>query len=205
MDPDCDCLDLFLEDLELEIESQDDVCRRCGRKRPKLSIAAARAALFNDDPDPPLPSQPAEPVAEEVARQLEAVATHFRSTLESADKESLPEPFRAFPHGSCDVASQALGVRIRETLGLVCLVRANGTRYRPEGNTQSHAWLVYGDLIIDVTADQFGEGQEPVMVTRNSSWHKEFADTGGTQPIDDSDWFTEWCEPALALVRAKPM
>lgn len=37
---------------------------------------------------------------------------------------------------------------------------------------QSHAWLELNDLIIDLTADQFPDVNEVVVVTYDKSWHQ---------------------------------
>jgi len=39
---------------------------------------------------------------------------------------------------------------------------------------QSHAWLECGDLIVDITADQFPEIKEKILVTTDRYWHKIF-------------------------------
>jgi hypothetical protein len=38
----------------------------------------------------------------------------------------------------------------------------------------SHAWLQQGSLIVDITADQFGDVGEQVIVTTWSPWHIGF-------------------------------
>ncbi len=39
---------------------------------------------------------------------------------------------------------------------------------------KSHGWLKQNELIIDITADQFEDNNESVIVTINSKWHSEF-------------------------------
>jgi hypothetical protein len=39
----------------------------------------------------------------------------------------------------------------------------------------THAWLVQQGLIIDITADQFLEINESVIVTANSPWHASWS------------------------------
>jgi hypothetical protein len=41
---------------------------------------------------------------------------------------------------------------------------------------QSHGWLELDDIIIDITADQFGEEIDPVLVTRDKTFHKNFVE-----------------------------
>lgn len=46
---------------------------------------------------------------------------------------------------------------------------------RGEGDGRhSHAWIKQGDIIIDITADQFDEIETPVIVTNASAWHNRF-------------------------------
>lgn len=40
-----------------------------------------------------------------------------------------------------------------------------------EKNWISHAWLQAGDIVVDITADQFPEMTNPAIVQENSEWH----------------------------------
>lgn len=55
----------------------------------------------------------------------------------------------------------------------------SGERQYPNDLTrrQSHAWLEQSGLIIDITADQFDEVGDSVLVTRNSVWHSSWTQT----------------------------
>jgi hypothetical protein len=77
-----------------------------------------------------------------------------------------------FPHGSCSDAADLLGTYLSERqFGEFEYV--SGERQCPSDPTRrhSHAWLEQGSLIIDITADQFEEANDPVLVTRDSVWH----------------------------------
>lgn len=39
------------------------------------------------------------------------------------------------------------------------------------GNWSSHAWLQSGELIVDITADQFPDVDARVIVLERSAWH----------------------------------
>ena len=39
------------------------------------------------------------------------------------------------------------------------------------------AWLQRGNLVIDISADQFEDQNSPVVVMRNSIWHEGFEGT----------------------------
>ncbi|MDQ5827717.1 MAG: hypothetical protein M3441_26545 [Chloroflexota bacterium] len=109
--------------------------------------------------------------------EIEAItlrARQFRAALEACDRSLLPISFQEFPRGSCGDAALLLG-RYLQDCGLgpfnyVCgSIREEGGR-----DFHSHAWLQRGDIIVDITADQFDEISEPVIVTRDHSWHDRF-------------------------------
>jgi hypothetical protein len=106
------------------------------------------------------------PISPELTAELQSIASEFRRKLDAADKSILPEPFRDFPRGSCGAAAETLGIYIRETLGIECVYTNAGIPLRGLG---THTWLEYRNLIIDVTADQFGK--PPILVTTDRSWH----------------------------------
>jgi hypothetical protein len=101
-------------------------------------------------------------------------AKQFRAALEVCDKCLLPISFEEFPRGSCDDAALLLGKFLQDSgLGrfdYVCGEIHEGDNH----NFQTHAWLQQGELIVDITADQFDEIREPVLVTRDHSWHNRF-------------------------------
>jgi hypothetical protein len=55
------------------------------------------------------------------------------------------------------------------------------------------AWLEYGNLIIDVTADQFGK--PPILITTDSSWHRLFGELS-RRPLGTYD--DEWTQKNTA-------
>ncbi len=69
-----------------------------------------------------------------------------------------------------------LGTYLTEQgLGVFEYVYGQRGRCDTEPSTwQSHAWLCQGPLIVDITADQFPEVPEPVIVTNASAWHGAF-------------------------------
>jgi hypothetical protein len=38
----------------------------------------------------------------------------------------------------------------------------------------SHAWLGRGDLVVDITADQFADQHQAIIVALASPWHESF-------------------------------
>jgi hypothetical protein len=103
---------------------------------------------------------------------LHSIATRFRQTIETGDLNRLPYAFRRFPSGCCGDAALFLGTYFKEQgLGSSAYVlgsRGSGLDFH------SHAWLTINGVIVDITADQFPEISDPVIVTAQSSWHEGF-------------------------------
>lgn len=62
-------------------------------------------------------------------------------------------------------------------LGHYLKAQGFGTFYYVLGKREehSHAWLQQGEIIIDITADQFPEVDHAVIVTATPTWHGGFA------------------------------
>lgn len=56
------------------------------------------------------------------------------------------------------------------------------------GSNEAHAWLVGEGLVIDITADQFGDGMPAVFVEADSDWHGRWQDVVETGPADYREW-----------------
>ncbi len=69
-------------------------------------------------------------------------------------------------------------------VGYVAAERPGGDGF----NAESHAWLVVGGMIVDITADQFGKPS--TIVARHSPWHaKEWIAEPPRPPIcSQSNW-----------------
>ncbi len=72
-----------------------------------------------------------------------------------------------YPRGCCGDASNLLAKYFRDN-DIQCQY-VSGMR-----GQQSHAWLECGDLIIDITADQFPEIKDQVLITSDRTWHMKF-------------------------------
>jgi|WetSurMetagenome_2_1015567.scaffolds.fasta_scaffold437396_1 hypothetical protein len=94
--------------------------------------------------------------------------TKFRKAIEDCDKKLLPVSFHSFPTGSCQEASLTLALYLK-IKGLGEFDYILGGRMG-----KSHGWLAQGEIIIDITADQFADNNEKVIVSINSEWHKDF-------------------------------
>lgn len=126
--------------------------------------------------------------------ELQSIEFHtkkFRAALEKCPKNLLPIGFRYFPRGSCGDASLLLAKYLQNMkCGLFDYV-CGETGENDEHGFQSHAWLQRDDLIIDITADQFEEIQDSVVITRNRSWYKRFeVEITHTADYDIYDGFT---------------
>ncbi|RSC20992.1 hypothetical protein EFR00_00415 [Rhizobium sophoriradicis] len=100
--------------------------------------------------------------------QLEILARRFRDAIEQAPADQLPVTMQNFPTGACGDATLLLGHYLKAQ-GLDAFDYVLGER-----DDHSHAWVQQGDIIIDITADQFAEIDRPIIVTANPDWHNEF-------------------------------
>jgi len=114
--------------------------------------------------------------------KIHTAATNFRNAIEEIS-HSLGATFESFPRGSCGDATPMLGTYlIDQGLGEFQYMQGDyGSE--AEGNWSSHAWLQSGNLVIDITADQFPDVTDPVVVMENSKWHHGLA--GEEQNIGD--------------------
>lgn len=116
-------------------------------------------------------------------RDLEQLAAQFRKAIESAleagefHDDSL---YRNFPHACCGDTSDLLGQYLLHQgiqTDYVC-----GTYWgSPDGNGQSHAWLMADKrIMIDITGDQFRDRatflyyDKPVYVGAGDDFHSLF-------------------------------
>jgi hypothetical protein len=97
-------------------------------------------------------------------------AARFRNAIERCPRNDLPT-LRSFPRGSCGDASILLGEYLHQA-GHGQWDYVAGER---ELDLHSHAWLEHDEMIVDITADQFDDVTEPVIVTSDRSWHRQFS------------------------------
>lgn len=95
------------------------------------------------------------------------LARRMRVAFEHDGTWRLPGLAR-FPSGACGDAARLIAEYLRR--------HGHGDWTYIEGSTsyehyRTHVWLRQGGIILDVTADQFGDGADPVIVTRDSTWH----------------------------------
>lgn len=103
------------------------------------------------------------------ATRVERIATIVRTIIEQVSV-TMYHPLGRFPHGWCDDTSRVLAILLREQ-GEVGFERVCGTRRGSE--TATHVWLQRGELVVDITADQFDdEVSAPVIVSADARWHR---------------------------------
>lgn len=84
----------------------------------------------------------------------------------------MPITLQGFPAGACGDATPLLGYYLK-THGFGTFDYVSGIGEDEDGERTSHAWLRQGDIIVDITADQFRD-KAPVIVTDASPWHEGF-------------------------------
>jgi hypothetical protein len=120
-------------------------------------------------------------------------ASRFRTALE---RGGLSLPILAkFPEGSCGAASGLLGQYLIDS-GL------GEWRYRMGfqcDSLASHAWLERGGLTLDITADQFPDIADPVVLTATPLWHQANFITSGGGHLASLDWYKS-CDTFTAVM-----
>lgn len=98
---------------------------------------------------------------------LKQIAVDFRRALEETQAIELLED-QVFPEGCCGDASLLLGTYLID--------QGHGTYDYVLGmrGDRSHAWIQKDGLIIDITADQFHDMDQAIIVAADSVWHRTF-------------------------------
>jgi hypothetical protein len=102
--------------------------------------------------------------------KIRKTAADFRNATEVC-APSLGITFKSFPSGACGDAVLLLGTYlIEQGLGEFQYMLGD-YGIRKDNNWSSHAWLQSDNLVVDITADQFPEITEKVIVQDVSKWH----------------------------------
>ena len=122
---------------------------------------------------------------------LERLAKVWRAAMERTDLSDVAT-FYWFPKGSCGDSSLLLEKFLRDHHIEGCFY-VQGESVPEHPDCRSHAWLEYGDVILDITADQFACHPGPsVIVTRDRTWHSHFVEEEReASRIEDYDDFTK--------------
>lgn len=107
--------------------------------------------------------------------EITAAVMRFRNVIEN-NNDCLPDHLKDFPAGCCSDVSDLLATHLSsEGFGDFDLISAQRGSYGDQENPfRTHAWLRQGNLTIDITADQFPDFQQPVLVSNSSPWHERF-------------------------------
>jgi len=113
------------------------------------------------------------PYTWDMTKHLEHLALRIHGAFEAIPSRLWSKRGGPFPRGWCSDASQVCGAILSDH-GHTDFVCVNGAR--GEDRSQSHSWLSGYGLIIDLTAGQFDDAPEGVVIFRNTSWHQQFKD-----------------------------
>ncbi|MEQ1497719.1 MAG: hypothetical protein ABL914_03585 [Novosphingobium sp.] len=101
--------------------------------------------------------------------QIENAVRVFRAAIDTAGPEPWIAKHITFPRGACGHAAELLGRYLIDQLE-IRPEYVNQVAYEEIGGWKdSHAWLEWNGLTIDISGDQFG--WDPVIVTRSPQFH----------------------------------
>ena len=111
---------------------------------------------------------------EELQIECERVRTAARCVYE--EKTIKHFCIAEFPRGWCGCLSRVLGALLSCKYPEEEFYYVWGNASFTETDWTSHAWIRYGDLILDITADQFAEVAEPIIIASasRSLFHAKF-------------------------------
>lgn len=121
---------------------------------------------------------------ETMATLIRETAQNLRTTIERAKTGNADIPWLPrFPEKCCNFAANLLllelakagGERLRRMIGTVCDDRGD--------DLATHVWVQAGDVVADITADQFE--QPKVVVEHHSAWHHSLHDVKPFLPKRD--------------------
>jgi len=116
----------------------------------------------------PVPEIPfADP--ESLEARLRKIGKRIREIIEVTPQNKRTGHMEAFPRGACGDCSLIIGTYLLKN-GFQNVEYVVGV----DDGEQSHAWLECDGVIVDITADQFGAGIQPIIVTKDKSWHSKF-------------------------------
>ena len=124
---------------------------------------------------------------------LKLLAARMRDAIIALPHEKLPLQMSLFPRGACGDASLLLGAYLIDCghMGFEYVSAVRGEM--ADSTWTTHAWLARGDLVIDITADQFPDAPAGVIVDSPSLWHQQF-DAAEGEPSD----FRLWNGPGIS-------
>jgi hypothetical protein len=103
---------------------------------------------------------------------LVCVANSIRYAFDNTDLSDAPGFLPGFPSGCCGWVSWIIGHYLRFECNFDP-VHVCGGRSATDGY-ENHEWIEIDGMIVDITSDQYHDNQEPVIVSKNSEWHKQW-------------------------------
>jgi hypothetical protein len=141
---------------------------------------ARRAAKVILEELPALPAYVADP-ADEFDPRVIAIHEVAEKIRRAIDRTIYPDQnhfMRGFPHRCCHHACKILAMYFYDHTDLGIFEIVDG-----EFNEEPHQWLERDGVIVDISADQFGD-LPTAIVTRNSNWHAAFKRKPNDAPVD---------------------
>ena len=101
-------------------------------------------------------------------------ATRYREALDTVAAKGVHQRLAGFPRGCCKAAAILLARHLAESGLGKSISLVLGTRQDSKTRVATHAWLRIDGLIVDITADQFNDVTERVIVSSCNPWHDQF-------------------------------
>jgi hypothetical protein len=131
---------------------------------------------------------------------LRTFAEAFRAAIEATPPELRPPCLQRFPYGACSDASLLLARYLGEHGYPECRLVSAERGTRADNSWSTHAWLTCNGQIVDITADQFTDAPDAVIINHASSWHEGFEVT----QVDSARLESRSGPPIEALERFYP-
>lgn len=134
-----------------------------------------------------------------MSAKIRATAENLRGAIRRAKEGNADIPWlKRFPKKCCNFAANLLLLDLSES-GIAGLRRMMGTVQDERGDDlETHVWVQAGDIIVDITADEYG--QPEVIVEQQSSWHEALHDIKPFLPkLDVAEGISD---PEMARLRA---
>ncbi|MCM3257087.1 hypothetical protein M3664_04730 [Paenibacillus lautus] len=104
------------------------------------------------------------------------VASNYREIIESIHWSEFPSECQlnySFPHGACSDVSMLLGKYLLDKYGIDC-EHVTGSTEVAGMVSRSHAWLEVAGYKIDITADQFEDIDEKVILVKTHPLYEDY-------------------------------
>lgn len=106
--------------------------------------------------------------------KIKLLCVEFRTAILKCHPEEFPKymSLKRFPIGACGDTCILLGRFLNENDFLYVDYVCGGKTVK--GELATHAWLEIENVTIDITADQFEDINETVIVTKDRTWYEQY-------------------------------